>query len=407
MLNHAVIRRDFPLLAQKNSTQPIVYLDSTATSLRPYSVIAKEREYYESYSANIHRGIYAISEKATEAYENARAIIASFIHAQCQEIIFTRNTTESLNLVMYALLKAHIPDGEIVTTILEHHSNFVPWQELSLRNMTPLKICHLTNDLLLDEEMLERLITKKTMLVTFTAVSNVLGTIVPVKIIVRMIKSINPSCLVLVDAAQAVPHMQVNVDDWGADLVAFSGHKMLGPTGIGVLWGTQDVLEKLAPFQYGGDMISEVHVDKTVYAAIPHKFEAGTPHIAGAIGLGQAVEYLQKLGMDNVREHEKHITVYALQQLQKVKGITIFCPKHIEDHAGVIAFQMKGIHPHDIAQILDSDGICIRVGYHCAQPLHEYLNIGPTARISSYVYTSEADIDACVIGLEKVNNLFR
>lgn len=392
------VRSDFPQLKRKINGKRLVYLDSSATSLKPRQVISKEAEYYEMYCANVFRGIYRTSEEATEEFENARTKVAAFIGAkESTEVIFTRNASESINLVASSMKKT----DEVVTTIMEHHSNFVPWQQLA-----DLKILKLGDDGKLDLKDLEKLITRKTKVLAITAVSNVLGTINPIRFISRMVKRINPDCLIVVDAAQAVPHMKINVRDWGADFVAFSSHKMLGPTGVGVLWGRKEALEELSPYQYGGDMIKEVHVKKTVFADLPHKFEAGTPHIAGAIGLGAAVDYLQMLGLDNVRKHEIEITDYALKELGRVRGITVYGPPNAKDRGGVIAFRLEGVHPHDIAQVLDESGICIRVGFHCAQPLHEFLEIGPTARASFYVYTTNKDIDMLITGLEKVKKLF-
>jgi cysteine desulfurase / selenocysteine lyase len=370
---------------------PIVYLDSAATSLKPLVVINKENEYYTRYTANIFRGIYTTSEEATKEYEDVRSKVADFINAQKpEEIIFTRNTTESINLVAYCLIHG----DDVVASIMEHHSNFVPWQQLG----------HLTVwDYQTD---LEKIITGKTKLFAIAAVSNVLGTIVPIKKIVRTVKSLNPKCLVLVDAAQAVPHMPVDVAAWGADFVAFSSHKMLGPTGVGVLWGKYELLARMKPFEYGGEMIEEVHTDKTLFKDPPHKFEAGTPHIAGVIGFGAAIDYLSRLGMTAVRAHEKDITAYALNKLSSIKGVTILGSNNPELRAGVLTFTVKGVHPHDVAQILDEDNICIRVGFHCAQPLHEYLKTGPTARASFYVYTTRDDIDALGEGLQKVIKMF-
>ncbi len=385
---------DFPLLKRNINGKRIVYLDSTATSLKPQAVIDKENEYYTRYSANIFRGIYTISEEATAEYEDVRDNVARFIHAFREEIIFTRNTTESINLVARAIKKS----DEVVASIMEHHSNFVPWQQLAA-----LRVWELKKDGTLNLNELEKLITRKTKLLAITALSNVLGTINPIEDIIRRVKRINPNCLVLVDAAQAAPHMPIDVRSWGADFVAFSSHKMLGPTGVGVLWGKMELLETLPPYQYGGEMIKEVHVDKTVFAKPPHKFEAGTPHIAGVIGFGAAIDYLEKLGMDNVRAHEVEITAYALKQLKQIGDITIYGP---QERGGVIAFTMKGVHAHDIAQILDEDNICIRAGHHCAMPLHEYLKISATARASFYVYTTKEDIDMLISGLEKVKRLF-
>ena len=399
MIDASLIRRNFPQFNRNINGKPIVYLDSAATSLKPGAVINKENEYYTRYTANIFRGIYTTSEEATYEYENARIKVAQFIGAsKSEEIIFTRNTTESINLVAYSLIHG----DEIVASIMEHHSNFVPWQQLG-----NLKIWYCDKSGLLNCNDLDKLITRRTKLLAITAVSNVLGTINPIEKIVKRVKKLNRQCLVLVDAAQAVPHMPVDVLRWGADFVAFSGHKMLGPTGIGILWGRKELLESMPPFNFGGDMIKEVHEDSTVFNDLPHKFEAGTPHIAGAIGLGAAVDYLSRLGMDSVRAHEKDITSYALDVLSSVKGVTIIGPRNPGVRAGVIAFTVAGIHPHDVAQILDEDNICIRVGFHCAQPLHEYLAIGPTARASFYVYTTKNDIDMLGAGLEKVIKLFK
>ena len=387
---------DFPLLKRNINGKRIVYLDSTATSLKPQAVIDKENEYYTRYSANIFRGIYTISEEATAEYEDVRDNVARFIHAPSKdEIVFTRNTTESINLVAAGIETS----DEVVASIMEHHSNFVPWQQL-----TKCSVWRLGKDGKLNLNDLEKLITPKTKVLAITAVSNVLGTINPISQICQIVKRINPKCLVVVDAAQAAPHMPIDVRSWGADFVAFSSHKMLGPTGVGVLWGKMELLETLPPYQYGGEMIKEVHVDKTVFAKPPHKFEAGTPHIAGVIGFGAAIDYLEKLGMDNVRAHEVEITAYALKQLKQIGDITIYGP---QERGGVIAFTMKGVHAHDIAQILDEDNICIRAGHHCAMPLHEYLKISATARVSFYVYTTKEDVDALIEGLEKVKILFQ
>ncbi len=392
------VRSDFPQLKRKINGKRLVYLDSSATSLKPRQVISKETEYYEMYCANVFRGIYRTSEEATEEFENARTKVAVFIGAkESAEVIFTRNASESINLVASSMKKT----DEVVTTIMEHHSNFVPWQQLA-----DLKILKLEDDGRLDLKDLEKLITRKTKVLAMTAVSNVLGTINPIRLISRIAKRINPSCLIVVDAAQAVPHMKINVRDWGADFVAFSSHKMLGPTGVGVLWGKREVLEQLSPYQYGGDMIKEVHIEKTVFADLPHRFEAGTPHIAGVIGLGAAVDYLEELGMNSVRSHEIEITDYALKALATVKGVDVYGPVNAEGRGGVIAFTMKGTHAHDIAQLLDSDVCSSDLGHHCAMPLHEYLHIPATARASFYAYTTKEDVDALIVGLEKIRKIF-
>lgn len=401
------LRRDFPQLKRKINGKRLVYLDSTATSLKPHQVIAKEQEYYTTYCANVFRGIYTTSEEATEEFEKARDKVARFIGASTsEEIVFTRNASESLNLIMNALSRMNLHGGELVTSIMEHHSNFVPWQQLALGFGLPFRIWNIDASGVLNIKDLEKLVTKKTKLLAITAVSNVLGTINPIRQISRIAKRINPNCLVLVDAAQAVPHMKINVKDWGADAVAFSSHKMLGPTGVGVLWAHRALLEEFAPYQYGGEMIKEVHADRTVFAEPPHKFEAGTPHIAGVIGLGAAVDYLTSIGMDAVRSHEVEITGYALNGLATIKGVSVIGPPKAKDRGGVIAFTMKGAHAHDIAQLLNEDNVCIRAGHHCAMPLHEYLHLPATARSSFYVYTSKSDVDALIVGLEKVKKLF-
>jgi cysteine desulfurase / selenocysteine lyase len=408
MIDASAIRKDFPILMRHINGKPLVYLDSTATSLKPRSVLAAENGYYTKYGANVFRGIYKISEKATQEYESARGRIAAFINAaQTEEVIYTRGTDESISLVYYSwALHNLVPGDEVVTTIMEHHSNFIPWQQMQVLHGIKLKIWYCDTSGQLNLNDLDKLITRRTKLLAITAVSNVLGTINPIEKIVKKVKNINPRCVVLVDAAQAAPHMPVDVVTWGADFVAFSSHKMVGPTGIGILWGRRELLESLPPFNFGGDMIKEVHETSTTFADLPHKFEAGTPHIAGAIGLGAAVDYLSGLGMDSVRKHEKEITAYALGVLSSVKGVTVIGSKNPEERGGVVAFTVAGIHPHDVAQVLDEDNICIRVGFHCAQPLHDYLATGPTARASFYVYTTREDIDALGKGLQKVIKLF-
>lgn len=398
---------DFPQLQRRLNGRRLVYLDSAATSLKPLQVIQKEQEYYSRYCANVFRGIYRTSEEATEEFESARRKVAGFIGASdASEIIFTRNATESINLVATGIGKTFHRGDEIVVTIMEHHSNFVPWQQMAKEKNGELRIWNIGKDGKLNLQELEVLVTKKTKILAVTAVSNVVGIINPIQHICPIVKRINPECLVLVDAAQAAPHLSIDVKNWGADFVAFSSHKMLGPTGVGVLWGKREILEMLSPYQYGGEMIKEVHRDKTVFASPPHKFEAGTPHIAGVIGLGAAVDYLLALGMDTIRSHEMEITDYALKSLQRVKGITTYGPWSASDRGGVIAFTMKGVHAHDIAQLLDEENICIRAGHHCAMPLHEFLQIPATARASFYVYTTKEDIDAFIQGLEKTKKIF-
>lgn len=402
-------KQDFPLLKRLINGKPIIYLDSTASSLKPLQVIAAMEQYYTQYSVNIFRGIYTLSEEATTAYEGARTKVAQFIGSgNPSEVIFVRNATEGINLVAYSWGRAFLKEGdEIISTVMEHHANIVPWQQLSYEMEAPIHYVTLDFQGLLDISHLEKLINPNTKLVCMTHVSNVLGTINPIKEIIKMIKKKNSKIKVLIDAAQSVPHMKVNVRDLGCDFLAFSGHKMVGPTGIGVLWGKYELLDSMLPFEMGGEMIKEVYLEKTVFKNPPHKFEAGTPHIAGAIGLSAAIDYLQDLGMEAVREHERQLTDYAFKRLEEINNLKIYGPRDADKHAGVIAFSMQGMHPHDIADILNSDNICVRSGHHCAMPLHTYLKIGSTCRASFYVYTTKEDVDALAEGLKKANKIFK
>jgi len=399
------IKADFPIF--KNQPQ-LIYLDSAASSFKPQPVLDKLNEYYTNYSVNIFRGIYKLSEKATAEYEGTRVKVAQFIGARrSEEVIFTRNTTESINLVMYAWGMPTVKKGdEIITTIMEHHANFVTWQQLCKITGARLKIVKLRTDYTLDIDDLLSKITPRTKLVAFTHVSNVLGTINPVKALIKQIKTKNPQCLILIDGAQAIPHLPVNVDELGADFYAFSSHKMLGPTGVGVLWGRYELLDKMSPFQYGGEMIRAVYKDRSEFQPSPHKFEAGTPDIAGVIGLGAAIDYLTHLGMDAVRAHEQEIVAYGLEQLAKVKSLQLIGPTDPKIRGGVLTFTIDKIHAHDIAQILDSNNICIRSGHHCAMPLHIELGLVSTARASVHVFTTKRDIDALVSALHKVVKTF-
>jgi cysteine desulfurase / selenocysteine lyase len=402
------IKKDFPIFKRQINGKPIIYLDSTATSLKPQSVIDSMNEYYTRYTANIFRGIYTLSEEATAKYEETRIKVAKFIGSgDSKEIVFTRNASESLNLVAYSWARACIRTGDhVVVPVMEHHSNFVPWQQLGKELGWIVDIWRNDRSGLLNINDLNKLITRKTKLLTITAASNVFGTINPIEDIIKKVKLLNPECLVLVDAAQAVPHMPVNVTNWGADFVAFSSHKMLGPTGVGVLWGKYEILESMNPFLYGGEMIEEVRENSTLFKHAPHKFEAGTPDIAGVIGLGAAVDYLTALGMNNVRKHEEEIVSYAIECLGEIPGLTMYGPETAKEKGGVIAFTMREAHAHDIAQVLDEDNICIRAGNHCAMPLHLDLGIAATARASFYVYTTKEDIDAFIKGLLKVKKIF-
>ncbi len=404
-LDVAAIREDFPVLQQLVHGKPLIYLDSTATSQKPEVVIQALDEYYRKYNANIHRGIYSIAEEATARHEQARKKIQKFINAKSwREIIFTRNTTESLNLIAYTWGRANIGAGdEIVASLLEHHSNIVPWQLLAQEKGATLKYIGVNSDGYLQLDQLDSVITPRTKLVTITMMSNVTGTITRLHDIIARAHAVGAR--VLVDAAQGVPHLKTDVRDLDADFLAFSGHKMLGPF-VGVLYGKQALLEAMPPFLGGGEMIREVHEQQSTWNDLPYKFEAGTPAIAEAIGLGVAVDYLNALGMENVRAHEKQIVAYALDRLSQVPGLTIVGPKNVEDRGGVIAFNLPGVHPHDVATILDSEGICVRAGYHCAMPLHEHYGLAATARASFYVYNVPEEIDKLVETLGKVQSVF-
>ena len=403
------LRKDFPILQRiVRDNKTLVYLDNASTTQKPNQVIDAITDYYRNHNANIHRAVYALAEEATELYESTRDKIANFIHIQNrEEIIFVRGTTEAINLVAYAWGRNHISkDDIIVTTEYEHHSNIVPWQLLTQEKGAKLVYIGMgdNGELILDD--LDRyLATGKVKLVTFSLMSNVLGTITDAEKIISKCKE--HGVLTLVDGAQAVPHMPVDVEKLGCDFFAFSGHKMLGPTGIGVLWVRRSVLETMNPFHGGGDMIREVHKYEATWNDLPYKFEAGTPNIADVIGLGTAIDYLTKLGMENVREHEIELTTYAIEKLSKVKGLTIYGTKDISKRGGVISFNFSDVHPHDVAQIIDEEGIAIRSGHHCAQVLMERLNVAATSRASFYIYNTKEEVDSLITALTKVARIFK
>ena len=405
-LNVAAIREDFPILQQIVNGKSLVYLDSAATSQKPEVVIQAMDEHYRKFNANIHRGVYYLAEEATARYEGARKKIQKFINAKSnREIINTRNATESINLVAYSWGRANIHEGdEIVSTVLEHHANIVPWQLLAKEKNAKLKFIGADENAVLRLEDIETLITEKTKLVAVTMASNVAGTITPIKSIIDRAHAVG--AVIVVDAAQAVPHMPVDVQALDCDFLAFSGHKMLGPF-VGILYGKRALLEKMEPFLGGGDMIREVHLDYSKWNDLPWKFEAGTPAIAEAIGLGVAVDYLTALGMENVRAHEREITTYALDKMSAVDGIRILGPTNPDERGGVVAFSIPEAHPHDVAQIFDREGICVRGGHHCAMPLHEYYGIAATTRASFYVYSVPEEIDKLVETLKKVKQIFK
>ena len=405
-LDPIALRADFPILGQLVHGHRLVYLDSAATSQKPSVVIETMDAYYRQDNANVHRGIYALSERATAAYEGARAKVAKLIGApDAREIIWTRNATEAINLVAYSWGRRNINRGDvIVLTEMEHHANLVPWQILAQEKDADLEFIPITDDGILRQDVYDVLLRLKPKLVAFTHVSNTLGTINPVQDMTR--RAHEAGALVLVDGAQAVPHLPVDVAEIGCDFYVFSGHKALAPTGSGVLWGRRELLEAMPPFMGGGDMIREVHLRRSEWNEIPWKFEAGTPDISAQIGLGAAADYLLDIGMDRVRAHEQELVTYTLDMLpREVPGIELYGPA-AELRGGVVPFNLPGIHPHDVAQVLDRYGIAVRAGHHCTMPLHERLDLGATARASFQVYTSKADIDALAAGLQEVQKLF-
>jgi cysteine desulfurase / selenocysteine lyase len=398
------VRKDFPILDREvRPGVPLVYLDNAATSQKPQQVLDAMHDYYERHNANVHRGIHTLAEEATALYEGARDKVTTFVNAPDRaEVVFTKNSSEALNLLSYVLpLKA---GDEVVVTEMEHHSNLVPWQLAAGRTGATLKWIGLTDDGRLDLADLDRVITERTKVVAFVHQSNLLGTVNPVDLVVARAKAVG--AFTVLDASQSVPHMGVDVQALGVDAVAFTGHKMCGPTGIGVLWARRALLEVLPPFLGGGEMIDEVTMAGSTYAELPHKYEAGTPPIAQAVGLGAAVDYLTDLGMDAVREHEMQLTSYALDALQTIDGLRIIGPTTSEDRGGAISFALPGIHPHDVGQLLDEDGVAVRVGHHCARPACLRYGVPATTRASVHCYTTVADVDALVRGLHKVKEFF-
>ena len=403
------IRKDFPVLDRRvRDDKKLVYLDNAATTQKPNQVIDAISDYYKNHNSNIHRAVHALAEESTEAFEHTRDKVAEFLNIQDpQEVIFTKGTTEAINLVANAWGRDNVKEGDIiVTTEYEHHSNIVPWQLLTQDKKAQLKYIDIDdNGELKLEQLDEYLATGKVKLVACSHTSNVLGTISPVKEIVSKCK--NAGVKILIDGAQAVPHMEVDLSDLDCDFYAFSAHKMLGPTGVGVLWAKKEILQKMTPYQGGGDMIREVHKYETTWNDLPYKFEAGTPNIADVIGFKNAIEYLQKIGMENVREHEKELTKYALERMEKISGITLYGVKDVEKRGGVISFNFNDVHPHDVGTIIDKDGVAIRSGHHCAQVLMEKLNVAATNRASFYVYTTKEEIDALISSLENVAKVFK
>lgn len=400
------IRKDFPALGREiHPGVPLIYLDSTATSQKPLAVIQALDEMYRNHTANIHRGIHTLAEEATEAYESARQKIAAFINAPSpRQVIFTRNTTESINLVAYSWGRANLSAGDlIILTEMEHHSNMIPWQMLAAEKNLRLEFIPVTGEGLLDLAAYQDLLKMEPRLVAFTQMSNVLGTINPAKEIIRMAHQ--AGAITLVDGAQSVPHVPVDVQDLAADFLAFSGHKMVGPTGIGVLYGRKDLLEAMPPFLGGGDMIKQVELRSFKTNSLPHKFEAGTPAIAEAVGLGVAVDYLNRVGMAAIAHYEHEIGQYALERLEEIAGLEVLGPA-MDQKGAVFSFVLPGIHAHDAAEILDQDGIAVRAGHHCAMPLHNKFHIPATIRASFYLYNTKEEVDHLVRGIYKVKEVF-
>jgi len=405
-LDPRALRKDFPILSRPVHGKRLVYLDNAATTQKPQAMIDALVSYYSKYNANVHRGVHTLAEEATAAFESTRGKVARFIgSAGTHQIIFTRNTTESLNLVAASWGGKNIKAGdEILLTQMEHHSNLVPWIMLAERTGAKIRHIPITPDGHLDLSQLDTLLTPRTRLVSLVHVSNVLGTINPVAEIAE--RAHRSGALVVVDGAQSVPHMPVNVQDLGADLFAFSAHKMLGPTGVGVLWGRSDLLDEMDPYMGGGEMIREVRLDSVTWNELPWKFEAGTPNIADVVAFGAAIDYLTELGMDAVRRHEIELTSYALEQLRPLKHLTLYGPTAAAERAGVVTFNDADIHPHDLATILDHHGVAVRAGHHCAQPLVRLLGTVATARASFYVYNDTDDVDQLVAALREARKYF-
>ena len=404
MLDIDSIRKDFPFLEAENGENPLVYFDNASTTQKPIQVLNKLDQFYRKSNANVHRGVYRLSQRATDAYENARKKIAGFINAKDdRSIIFTRGTTESINLVAYAWAQQQLkPGDEILVTEMEHHSNLVPWQITAERTGAVLKYIPLNDDLELDLEKPEKYFTPKTKVFALIHKSNTLGKLNPVQKLIRHAKTVG--AITVVDGAQSVPHTTLDVQQLGCDFFAFSGHKILGPTGVGILFGKPELLESMEPFQSGGEMIEKVTMTHSTWNDIPWKFEAGTPNIAQAVGLGKAIDFLQNISMKKVEEHIGELTEYGMKKLNEINGVRIYNKKNI--HGGIISFNVDGVHPHDLAQFLDQDNIAIRTGHHCTQPIMKKLGVSGTARISFYIYNTKEEIDKLCGCMKSTLNYF-
>ncbi|MET3576364.1 cysteine desulfurase [Bhargavaea ullalensis] len=400
------IKSRFPILNQEVNGHPLVYLDSAATSQKPDTVIETISRYYERDNSNVHRGVHTLGNRATDEYEGARQKVADFINAaSVQEVIFTRGTTTSINMIAQSYGRANVSEGdEIVITYMEHHSNIIPWQQLAKETGAVLKYIDLEEDGTLSMDKVRETITGRTKIVSVMYVSNVLGTMNPVKEIAAVAHE--NGAVMVVDAAQAAPHMKVDVRDIDCDFLAFSGHKMCGPTGIGVLYGKKELLEKMEPVEFGGEMIDFVNLYESTWKELPWKFEGGTPIIAGAIGLGAAIDFLQEIGLDEIERHEHQLAAYAMERMSKIEGLTIYGPADAQKRAGLVTFNLDEVHPHDVATVLDMNGVAVRAGHHCAQPLMKWLGATATARASFYLYNTEEDIDRLVDGLRTAKEYF-
>jgi cysteine desulfurase / selenocysteine lyase len=405
-MNIKEIKEQFPILNQHVNGHPLVYLDSSATSQKPEVVIDALETYYKNYNSNVHRGVHTLGTKATDAYEGAREKVKNFFNArETAEIIFTRGTTASLNLVAQCYVREFLIEGdEILITQMEHHSNLIPWQQAAKKTGAVLKFIPLSSDGTISLNNVKKSITTKTKFVSITHVSNVLGTINPIKEIAKLAHQ--HGAVICVDAAQSAPHLKIDVQELDCDFLALSGHKMAGPTGIGVLYGKRKLLERMIPYEYGGEMIDLVGLYESTWKELPWKFEGGTPNIAGAIGLAAAIDFLEQIGLDKIRLHEEKLVNYAFEQLSAFDGISIYGPKQPEQRSGLITFNIDNVHPHDLATILDSEGIAIRAGHHCCQPLMKWLNVSATARASFYLYNTEEDVNLLVKGIKKAKAYF-
>jgi cysteine desulfurase/selenocysteine lyase len=407
IVNSYELRNDFPIFRKKINGKELVYLDNASTTQKPYTVIDSITDFYSNYNSNIHRAVYQLAEEATNMYEQSREKIANFINVRPEEIIFTRNTTESINLIAHSWARTNLKkDDVIVITEIEHHSNIVPWQILCQERGTRLEYVGIDGNGFLDlEYMIELISSRKVKLVSLSHMSNVLGTIVPIERIIKIAHEHDTP--VLVDGAQSVPHMPINVKNMDCDFLVFSAHKMLGPTGVGILYAKKEYLDKMAPFMGGGDMIKEVFKFHTNYNDVPYKFEAGTPNIADVVGFSAAIEYLEKIGMENIRKHEIYLTEYAFESMSSLDHITVYGPRDTKYRGGVISFNIADIHPHDLATIMNDHGIAIRSGHHCAQVLMERLDVPATSRASFYIYNTKEEIDKFVNAIKEAGRIFK